>query len=209
MQRLRDQVKKYDEFPNDQEPLVFARPDHVAGPISMAPVVNIPESREGSVSKGTSMIGPEEKSFVDLRLFFTRDISPEDAKHVANMISPAVLSRNFEFNETHVSVLDQGKLVKLLKFRDHWRRARHSLGFLSHSRKRARTRRSQTLPQTLQSLDIGKRSARPITPFSDDSRYDADTNPIMHEQETEGNYTSPIDIASIVATYDSSDDKGP
>ncbi|KAF9732659.1 hypothetical protein PMIN01_09517 [Paraphaeosphaeria minitans] len=38
MLELKDRIERYEDFPTEQKPLVFARADHIAGPISFAPV---------------------------------------------------------------------------------------------------------------------------------------------------------------------------
>jgi hypothetical protein len=206
MQTLKDKIKQYEDFPNDQEPLVFARPDHVAGPISMAPIANVSENPVGRSSNGFSNIGPEERSFVDLRLFFTKDICTEDAMHVASMISPAVQSRNLEFNATHVSVLDQGRTANLMKFRDHWRRARTSLGFLSRSRKRVKTSRSETISRKSSKLEAEGRLVTPVTPISDDPRSETDTHFRLPQAHIDAGTATLIDVhVPSIVTKDSSD----
>jgi hypothetical protein len=206
MQTLKGKIQQYEEFPKEQEPLVFARPDHVAGPISMAPIAKIPEKPLGMRSKVLSHIGPEERSFVDLRFFFTKDISAEDAIHVANMISPAVQSRRLEFNATHVSVLDQGRIANLMKFRDHWRRARTSLSFLSRSRKRAKTSRSETTSRKSSKVEAEDRLVTPVTPISDDPRSETDAQFSLPQVHIDAGTTTSIDVhVPLVITQDSSD----
>ncbi|KAK7190303.1 hypothetical protein DPSP01_006127 [Paraphaeosphaeria sporulosa] len=205
MLELRDQIKRYKDFPTKQRPLVFARPDHVAGPISMAPIDKSTNKGIGPSSKATSHVGPVERSFVDLRFFFTKDITAEDAKQVAEMVKSAVQGRSFKFNATHVSVLDQGRTANLMKIRDHWRRARDSLGFLSRSRKRMRTGQSETPSRKSSRLEAGDVLGRPVTPISDDPRSDVEAQVVLPPVRIETGAATTLDVrVPLVINHDSS-----
>ncbi|KAF2437559.1 hypothetical protein P171DRAFT_178790 [Karstenula rhodostoma CBS 690.94] len=206
MQELKDQIEEYGDFPSNQKPLVFARPDHIAGPISIAPIAKITETATGKPPKATSHIGPVERSFVDLRFFFTKEMTAEHAKPVADMVSSSVLSRGFELNATHVSVLGQGRIENLIKFRDQWRRARDSIGFVSRSRKRARSRQSETLSRKSSKLGAEDMSAQPVTPISEDPRSDSETRVSLPRVRIDAGAATTIDVrVPLVITQDSSE----
>lgn len=177
MLQLKEQIQQYKDFPDDQRPLVFARPDHIAGPISIAPIAKGTRDVVPTLRRSLSHISPMERSYVDLRFFFIKDITAEHAKSVADLVRPTVLSKSFDLNATHVSFLGQGKTENLMKYRNHWRRARDCINLVSHasqSRKRTRDKEAGQTLRKSSKTEIEATPGRPITPVSDEPRSDTE-----------------------------------
>jgi hypothetical protein len=59
VQNLKDHIKRNCDFPSAQDPLVITHPDHVAGPILIAPIAKSAENPIGRSSKVATNIRPE------------------------------------------------------------------------------------------------------------------------------------------------------
>lgn len=193
IQKLKDKIKAYPKLPDEQQPLVFNRPDHhTAGLICIAPLEGGVSPRQHRSSNPGSFTREEECFFVDLRLFFTKNLSANDGRHVAKMVSPAVKDKTLPLNAAHISVLGQGKINAS---RNLWSKLRHSVAFLqrlnkrpseyneeleddhavSSMRKRRKTRSVEGALRICSNTIDGKASPQPITPVSDDPKSDMDS----------------------------------
>jgi len=227
-QALKDKIKAYPELPDKQEPLVFTRPENTAGPISIAPLGNMASTTHRRSSTVGLAPRPEECFFVDLRLFFNKNLSAPDGEHVAKMVSPAVRDKKLQFNATHVSVLKHGRLDAA---RARWSKARHSILFLkrldrrpseyedddvddddalSTSRRRAKNRPAEGISRRSQIPNAARIHARPATPVSDDHRSDIDTHINLPAVHVAPGIASSLDIhvPLVITPQDSSDDQG-
>lgn len=126
---LRDMIKRRSEFPDsfppEQEPLVFPRLSQFIEPVWISPLQTSDDDDQGLLKRSSSNapeFRSEDCSFIDLRFHFNREITAEDAMHVAALVSPAVHDRSMKFNARHVSLVNRGKLMK-----NNWRKARKAV----------------------------------------------------------------------------------
>lgn len=124
---LRDKIKEWKHFPSGQQPVLFARfdlPEHIWISSMRKDVTPTPKRRRSSTAPESPELRDENCDFVDFRVFFNKHLTSEDAKLVANLMSPVVNSRKPPLNARHVSVLNKSTCQSRRTLGAHWRRAK-------------------------------------------------------------------------------------
>lgn len=191
VQELKDKIRSHENFPKDQEPQIFHRNPHLEEPICISP------KQSGIIATGkrnhftNSDIIPEECCYVDFRFYFNQQITDRHAKGLARMMTPAIQDRNLDLNARHVSLIGHGtkphqsRLLKVSKFILAANRFHRKLIQIdgedvcdydeSHVRKRAKTDHSRKKSKSPESLEVTNANSRLITPISDVSDSDTET----------------------------------
>ncbi|KAF1850162.1 uncharacterized protein K460DRAFT_11379 [Cucurbitaria berberidis CBS 394.84] len=108
--RLVSKIKEHEPFPRTQEPVLFPRwdfmPEHIW--VSSRQTLATPtQSRRRSSS--APEFRDENCDYVDFRVTFSRPLSNEDGKAVADLMKPLVsYNRKLPLNARHVSVIKKG-----------------------------------------------------------------------------------------------------
>jgi hypothetical protein len=108
-------------FPSQQKPVLFSRndfPEHIwiSG---MGNLTTTTAIRRSSSSSSGLEFRDENCDFVDVRVTFSRRLSDEDGKVVAEMMEPLVRNTKLPLNARHVSFIKKGKCTNHIEL---WKR---------------------------------------------------------------------------------------
>ena len=107
--RLVSKIKEHEGFPRAQNPILFPRwdfmPEHIWISNRRTPATPTLSRRRSS---SASEFRDENCDYVDFRVTFSRPLSDEDGKAVADLMGPLVCNRNLPLNARHVSFIRKG-----------------------------------------------------------------------------------------------------
>lgn len=186
---LVSKIKEYEGFPEGQKPVLFPRWDFMPEHIWIS---NRRAFQTPTLSRQRSSSAPEFRDencdYVDVRVTFSRPLSGEDGKAVAEMMAPLVRNRKLPVNARHVSFLKKGMCKPTDDYSARWIRARnHVLAF----------RTFQSLIDRSGTMPIRKRKRPPLdTEREDHSRV----------KYSKPSFIPDIDLAGQLPTSSSSED---
>jgi hypothetical protein len=190
-EELKDKIRSYQHFPNRQEPVVFSRWKHITEPICLAPIESDILSTRLRGSSAVSPLRSEECSYVELRFFFDKALTVDDAKQITVLASPAVQDRKLNLKARHVEFIKKGGVNAL----NNWRRSFNMMRLIHTRKKRPADEdddddnctplspkriRFESGMHTLKALGVVSGPQPLISPISEDQSSEADSQMHSH-----------------------------